>query len=122
VERAATKLEPEKLRKAALKAGAPIAPRDVDRAARTTLRLLTRGDRLDPMLRTLLLGALGHDDRTPPESRPPSAAAMAAAQWIGVDAEQRGEALRDLLELADALPVRVRSREIDFPRLHSTQP
>jgi hypothetical protein len=46
---------------------------------------------------------------------------MAAAQWIGIDAEQRGEALRDLLELADALPAPARTPEIDFPRLDSTR-
>lgn len=119
LERAAKKLDPNDLRGAALRAGAPIAPREIDRAARSTLRLLARGDRPDPILRTLLLEALGGEERGG-AAAPPSAAALAAAEWAGVGAEERGEALRDLLELADALPVRVRTGEIDFPRLRST--
>jgi hypothetical protein len=73
------------------------------------------------MLRTMLLGTLGCDERAR-RTAAPSAAASAAAEWVGVGAEERGEALRDLLELGDALPAQVRSPKVDFPRLQSTRP
>jgi len=121
LERATQPLDVAHIRRAALRAGAPLAARPVDEAARTTLRLLARGERPGPVLRTLLLAALDGGDRGQPDDGPaaPSAAAQAAAQWIGVGAEERGEALHDLLELADALPVQIRSPEVEFPRIDS---
>jgi hypothetical protein len=116
--RAAKPPSAEQLRVAAARAGAPLSGPPVDRAARETLRLVAGGERLDPMLRRLLLDAL-----SPQEERGRSAtvsdAARSATQWIGASPERRGEALRDLLELADALPIRIRSEEIGFPRLKS---
>lgn len=120
--RAANPLNVEELRKAALRAGAPVAPPEVDEAARDTLRLLAKGRRPDPMLRRLLLDALTHEDRSDRPADPDalvSDTARSATEWIGVGPQQRSEALRDLLELADALPVRLRPTEIDFPRLKS---
>lgn len=116
--RAAKPPSPEQLRASAVRAGAPISGPPVDHAARETLRLIAGGERLDPMLRRLLLDAL-----SPQEERGRSAtvsdAARSASQWIGANPERRGEALRDLLELTDALPIRIRSEEIGFPRLRS---
>src|SRR5215218_10102060 len=96
----------EELTRSALKAGAPVRGPELDQAARATLRLMASGGRPDPMLRRLLLDALSDDDRS-------------ATQWVGVGAEERGNALRELLDLADALPVRLRPHEIGFPRLKS---
>jgi hypothetical protein len=116
--RAAKPPSPEQLRAAAARAGAPFSGPPVDRAARETLRRLASGAPLDPMLRRLLLDAL-----SPQEERGQSAtvsdAARSASQWIGASPERRGETLHDLLELADALPIRIRSGEIGFPRLRS---
>jgi hypothetical protein len=74
------------------------------------------------MVRRLLLDALaeedGNDRLTTSQSRI-SDAARAAAQWVGVGVEERAATLRELLELADALPVRLRPHEIGFPRLKS---
>ena len=113
----------EELTRAALKAGAPVRGPALDEAARETLRLMAGGDRPDPMLRRLLLDALSDEDRSgrlaDPKARV-SDAARAATQWVGVDAEERGIALRELLDLADALPIRMRPHEIGFPRLKST--
>jgi hypothetical protein len=111
------------LRDAALRAGAPIAAPPVDQAARQALRLLARGESLDPKLKRLLLAALT-DERDggggPTGSEPHvSDAARAATQWIDVDTAERAHALCDLLELADALPVHARSENIGFPRLRS---
>jgi hypothetical protein len=120
--RAAKPLSSGELRKSALRAGAAVPGAAVDEAARETLRLLAGGRQLDPMLKRLLIDALGGGnggDRPAGSTATVSAAARSAAEWIGASATRRGEALRDLLELADALPIRLRSAEIDFPRLNS---
>jgi hypothetical protein len=117
--RAAQPISAEELRGAAARAGAPVPGTPVDRAARETLRLLAGGEPLDPLLRRLLLDALDSGERSGEQLPPISDAARAATEWIGATPARRGEALRDLLELADALPVRLRSDEIGFPRLNS---
>ena len=113
-ERAEKPPSPEELREAALRAGAPVAAAPVDRAAAETVRRLAAGERVDPMLRRLLLDALGRRERDEPPAAGVSDAARAASAWIGVDAERRGEALRQALELVDALP---RWRPTDSPPL-----
>ncbi len=126
-ERAQKPPSEEELREAALRAGAPIAATPVDRAAAEMVRLLGAGERVDPMLRRLLLDTLWRQERGEsfdvPETAPGgiavSAAAREASQWIGVDAERRGEALREALDLTDALPLRLREPASDFPRLRS---
>ncbi len=116
--RAAKPPSAAELRAAAARAGAPLSGPPVDRAGRETLRLVAGGERLDPMLRRLLLDALSPQEEGG-QSATVSDAARSATQWIGASPERRGEALRDLLELADALPIRIRSEEIGFPRLRS---
>jgi hypothetical protein len=117
--RSAKPLSAKELKGAAARAGAPIAAAPLDQAARETLRRVANGERLDPLLRRLLIDALGRDRRRSKSTVPVSDAAIAATEWIGASLERRGEALRDLLELADALPVRIRAEEIGFPRLKS---
>lgn len=112
----------EELKKAALKAGAPVQSSELDEAAKRTLRGIASGDRPRPMLRRLLLDALLGENS--PDQRSGavglvSDAARSAAEWIGAPPKERAEALRDLLELADALPIRPRADEIGFPRLKS---
>jgi hypothetical protein len=110
------------LQEAAVRVGAPVATPPVDRAVRQTLRLLSRGERLQPQLKRLLLDALSSNGgpASSGAKRPPvSDAARAAEQWIDSPPEERGRALRELLELADALPISPRSEEIGFPRLRS---
>jgi hypothetical protein len=112
----------EELREAALRAGAPVGGEPVDTAARELLGLLANGKRLDPMLRRLLLDALVREDRSDRPTDPAatvSDSARSATEWIDASPKQRGETLRDLLLLADALPVRLRPTEIGFPRLKS---
>lgn len=125
-ERARKPPSPEELREAALRAGAPLAAAPVDRAAAETVRRLAAGESVDPMLRRLLLDALRRQERGERVEEPGpgpetevSAAAREASQWIGVGPEQRGEALRDLLDLTDSLPLRQREPASDFPRLRS---
>jgi hypothetical protein len=109
----------EELREAARRAGAPVPGTPAEEAARETLRLLSRGDRLEPMLKRLLRDALEREERGDSAADPVSDNARSAAEWAGASPGQRGEALRDLLELADAIPIRVRRPEIGFPRLRS---
>jgi len=108
------------LTRSALKAGAPVRGTGLDEAARETLRRMAAGERPDPMLRQLLLDALEDEDRSdrPEATRGRvSDAARAATQWVGVGAQERGQALRELLDLADAMPIKLRPHEISFPRL-----
>jgi hypothetical protein len=112
----------EELRGAALRAGAPVQGAAVEEAARETLRLLANGKRLDPMLKRLLVDALEREDRSDRPADPEalvSDTARSATEWIGASPRQRSDTLRDLLELADALPVRLRPTQIGFPRLRS---
>jgi hypothetical protein len=112
----------EELTRLALKAGAPVRGPELDEAAREALRLMASGKHPDPMLRRLLLDAFADEDRSDRPADPTagvSDAARAATQWVGVGAEERGNVLRELLDLADALPVRLRPHEIGFPRLKS---
>jgi hypothetical protein len=107
-DRAAQPLDPAHLRAAALRAGAPIAEEPLGRAARDVLRLLAGGAALDPMLRTLLRDALGGEPEV-------SDAARAATQWIGAPLRARGDALRELLELGDALPPSLSKNRLSLP-------
>lgn len=106
----------------ALRAGAPVRGSDLDEAARETLRRIAGGEQPDPKLRRLLIDALSEPNSAEQSSRSKGAisdAARAAAQWVGVSSEDRAAALRELLELADALPIRLRPHEIGFPHLRS---
>jgi hypothetical protein len=118
----------EELREAALRAGAPVAAEPADQAAAETVRRLAAGERVDPMLRRLLLDALGRQERSesfgvpreaPTRQPEVSDTAREASEWIGVSAERRGEELREALDLTDALPLRPGEPVSDFPRLSS---
>jgi hypothetical protein len=118
--RAAKPLDPADLRAAALRAGAPVAAPPVDRAARELLGQLAKGRRPSPMLKRLLLDALANEDRSDRPADPTAAvsdSARAVSEWVGTSPRERGEALEDLLLLADALPLRRRPEKIRFPRL-----
>lgn len=88
-----------------------------DDQARRLLHAIHRGSRVDPLLRRLLLDALtgGVGDRPANPEALVSDNARAAAQWVGANPGERGEAVRDLLELSDALPPINGSAAIGFP-------
>jgi hypothetical protein len=111
------------LTRLALRAGAPVRGSKLDEAAGETLRRIASGEQPDPKLRRLLIDALSSQSasgKTPESKGLVSDAARAASQWIGVGAEDRANALHELLELADALPIKLRPPEIGFPHLRST--
>lgn len=111
--RSSKNLEGAELRKAARRAGAPVATPASDRAAGELLAQLADGKRPRPPLARLLVQALSAQKSQPTDN------AEAAAAWIAASSERRGETLRDLLLLVDHLPqprMRERSR---FPRFAS---
>jgi hypothetical protein len=120
-ERAAKPPSAKDLRRAALRAGATIAPGPADRAARELIAELGRGKQLNPIIRHMLLGLLGRDGGN---GAPPATAGEAAgglAEWMASTPRERGETLIDLLLLADALPhAGRRGKPLGFPRLDST--
>jgi len=112
--RASTPLSEGELKRAALRAGAPVAPEPADRAARDLLAEIALGRVPRRALRRLLDDAIGNG------TGKPSDAERAAAAWIAAPTAARAEALQDLLLLADQLPApRQRRGQLDFPRLDS---
>jgi len=107
-------LDSADLRRACLRAGAPVREPRADRSARELLGELAEGRAPRGPLRRLLADALREE---PSEL---SDQARAAADWIAATPEQRGEALHDLLSLGDHLPVHRRAG-LRFPRLGATQ-
>jgi hypothetical protein len=103
------------VRLVALRGGAPVAAADADRTAGELLAALSRGDGPRPLLRSLLADALDADPARPQ----PSDRARAAAAWIAASGRERGEALRDLLLLADRLPPPRTPARRAFPRIAS---
>lgn len=111
--RASKPLNQDALRAAARRAGAPVALPEADLAAAELLRTLAEGARPRPALERALRDALAAGTRAATSN------AQAAAAWVGVTPQRRGEALHDLLRLADSLPRRRRGEREGFPRIES---
>ncbi len=112
--RAATAVDPEDLRRRAVRAGAPVAEPEVDRAAATLLREISMGSRPRPALERLLADTF----QGPRQAVSHEAERMKL--WTGASPDQRGGALVELLDLGDALPKKRRSPESRFPRINSS--
>ncbi|HMJ03875.1 MAG TPA: hypothetical protein VK506_13095 [Conexibacter sp.] len=112
--RAAKPVDAEAIRRAAARAGAPVAGSAEDRAAGELISALAHGRSPRPSLRSLLADALG-DAR----ADAPSDSARAAAPWVAASAQERGDALRDLLLLADHLPAPRTTAKRAFPPIAS---
>jgi hypothetical protein len=116
--KAAKAPDAEELRDAARRAGAPVAPKPVDRAARDLIAELGKGGRPSPGLRRMLTDLLA-EDASP---RSASDAPHPIAEWMSSTPEERGRALEDLLRLADALPHGGRvGKPLEFPPLVSAR-
>ena len=109
VTRSGGSLTPDQVRAAALRAGAPVAPDPARAAAATLIRELVAGAELPngwtQPLASLLTGSTADEG------------AATLAEWAGASAKRRGEALYDLLLLADAVPTRRRRGALRFPGL-----
>jgi hypothetical protein len=118
--RATTTPEPSELRRAARRAGAAVRRPPAERAARELISELAKGRRLDPRLRQILLELLQNGYREDAKPSPANEAERSVALWLAATPEERGEALVDLLLLADALPsAGRRGKPLRFPRLES---
>lgn len=111
--RATKMLDAAALRRAARRAGAPVAPSAADGATAALLAELAAGRTPRAPLGRLLRDALGDLDEAPTD------AARAAGAWVAATPRQRGEALTDLLLLADHLPAPRTTDAPRFPRLES---
>ena len=100
IERAEVPVDVHDLVRAARRAGAPVAvgASPADSAARVLLAEIRAGRQPSPAL------AAAVSDAVEPEGDV-SDSVRAAAAWSGATPVERGEALRDLLLLADRLPV-----------------
>lgn len=92
---------PDAVRLAALRVGAPVQRQAADEAAAGLIRELAEGRAPSRAIRRLLAGSF-------PDAGAPSEAERAVGPWIAASPAERGEALRDLLLLADRLPARSR--------------
>lgn len=111
----------EELRRAARRAGAPIARAPIEQAARQLIAELAKGSRVNPALRPVLIEMLQRGYRENAEPSPTNEAARAVALWMAATPQERGKALVELLLLADALPhTGRRGKPLAFPRLDST--
>jgi hypothetical protein len=114
-------LDPADLRRAARRAGAPVAQAPANRAARELIAELGKGRHPDPTLRHMLLDLLQHGFREGREQSSRQEAEHSVAEWMAATPDERGRALADLLLLADALPHGGRKgKPLRFPRLDST--
>jgi hypothetical protein len=111
-DRSSKRLGSDEIRRAAVRAGAPVELPPADRAAAELLADLGAGRSPRPVLRRLLAEALAG------ETEAESSNAQAAAAWIAKSLGDRGEALRDLMLLTDRLPARRRPPS-SAPRLDS---
>jgi len=115
-ERSASTLDVAALRASARRAGAPVAVEDgPDCAARALLAQLAGGRRPSPVLAALLADRLAVSPREGQQRAMPDAA-RAVVPWIDASPAERGDALRDLLLLADRLPP-ARTKRGRFPKL-----
>lgn len=121
-EKAAKAIDAGHLRRAARRAGAPVARSPVNRAARELIAELGKGHAPDRTLRHMLLDLLHNGRRDGAEDSARSEATHEVAEWMAASAEERGKTLVDLLLLADALPHRGRKgKPLRYPRLDSTR-
>lgn len=90
----------------ALRRGAPVETSPADEAAAALLRSLGRGERVRPGLRRLIADLLA-DPRSVDDE---------LARWVRAAMDERGRALRDLLDLTDRLPKRA-AGPLRFPVL-----
>jgi hypothetical protein len=102
------------VRLAAWRAGAPLGASAADDAARRLLAEAAAGRLPAPALRRLVVDHLARAGPLPVLESGDS-----VAEWAGASLEERGRALRDLLELTDRLPVRRRGT-LRFPRLSAS--
>jgi hypothetical protein len=120
LERARVPVEAAELVAAAKRAGAPVEATPAETAAAALLGALARGESLPRRWRSALSDLLGSGSGVGSEPRSVSDAERSAAAWADATLQARGEALRDLLLLADRTGRRPRPERERFPGLVTT--
>lgn len=113
-ERSSTPLDREEIRRKAVRAGAPVADSEVERAAKSLLRQMSLGQKPRRALAQLIGDSF-------PEVRGSTVSHEADRMklWAGASMDERGEALTELLDLGDALPPVKHRHASVFPRIES---
>jgi hypothetical protein len=101
-------VNPQSLRSLCRRAGAPVTPPRPDGAAAQLLAALAHQEHPRPGITRILVAELGAPAATASDSE------RAAARWLTATPAERGQTLRDLLLLADRLPVRKR-KPLTYP-------
>jgi hypothetical protein len=114
--RARTPFDAAQVRERAAALGVPQKSSDGAASGAALLAQLRRGESLPPALAAELRRLLPRRAPALPDSL------ESAVEWIGVDDETRGRALRDLLDVASRIPPRPRPPASSFPRLSSARP
>lgn len=109
-ERSDGAVSPDDALAAARRAGAPIAPAPATGAAVDLAAALDRGETVPGGLARVIRAGLA-------EPGDASAAELAAARWVGTSPAQRGRALAELLDLADATGRAREAAPLAFPPL-----
>lgn len=113
-ERSSTPVDSDDIRSKVVRAGAPVAYPEVEGAAKALLRQMSLGQKPRRALAQLIADSLpGVDGSTV------SHEADRMKFWAGASKNERGEALKDLLGLGDALPPVKRRHAAAFPRIES---
>ena len=102
---------------AAKRAGAKVPRPPADESAVRLIDALEQGEELGLAIERLLRDRLSHADRQ--QDRPATDAERSAAAWLGRSLAERGEALWNLLLLADRLPSPKRSDLVEFPPIRT---
>ena len=105
---------------AARRAGVPVERPAADEAAVRLIDALEQGEEINPAIERLLRDKLG--ERSEHRDRPATDSERSAAAWLGRSLAERGEALRQLLLLADRLPSPGRSEAPEFPPMTTVRP
>jgi len=117
--RATRPLDPRALIRRARQAGIPVLERSREPEARALLARLRRREPLDATLAAALRRELA---RLP--ERPVSEGLAEVSEWIGASAHERGQALRELMDLygriAESRPPRRQPDRPRFPRFSSS--
>jgi len=107
---------------AARRAGAPVPRPPADDAAVRLIDAIENGDALSPAVERVLRDRIGVRSHQGATGRSATDSERSAAAWLGRSLADRGEALRQLLLLADRLPSPRRSEQPAFPPIRTTGP
>lgn len=112
--RSKRKITESELVNAALRAGASVTTSPANDSARALLSVINSGHEPSPIYKRLLRYSLGSSEPALSDN------VRSIGEWSSASLKRRGEALHDLLLLADSIPAAERPRKFLFPRIVSS--